>query len=417
MPRTTLKYGQIAGLARVNALISPLTMYERPATAEFALLLACIGWPLDDARLEAIRAAAAAPLDWRLVLRLVERHRLAGLVNHALTLAGAALPAFAADHLSDRGKGLAQHELLCASETIRLHGALQSAGFQPLALKGVALAMRAYGRLGLRYNHDIDILVPAHQRIECAELLRGLGYRAAGGASAVEQITQRAHRYKDILLEREDGRHIVELHWRLFDNESALPALDPFAAPAQVNITPSHAVAALPAEAELIYLFRHGAEHAWSRLKWLADANALMNALGWRTVRDAYGMSQAHGAQRAFDSALLLCSHLLGSAPPQDLLSRARRSWHARALTGAAVRAIAHSGATEIENTHFETTRKNASHYLLSGRPAFWWRELVFDLTTMPASASPAMPFSPAHRLSQWFARHARPTGDAPRAP
>ena len=59
---------------------------------EFRLAAACAMWPPSDRRTEAIRAAAAGPLDWPRFLRVARRHRVVGLVHDGLTRAQPDVP-------------------------------------------------------------------------------------------------------------------------------------------------------------------------------------------------------------------------------------------------------------------------------------------------------------------------------------
>ena len=52
---------------------------------EFRLVAACAMWPPSDRRTEAIRTAAAGPLDWPRFLRVARRHQVIGLVHEGLT--------------------------------------------------------------------------------------------------------------------------------------------------------------------------------------------------------------------------------------------------------------------------------------------------------------------------------------------
>lgn len=55
------------------------------------LVAACSDWPPADRRAESIRNLAAGNLDWDRVVRMVIRHRVAGLVYEGLSNAGTAI--------------------------------------------------------------------------------------------------------------------------------------------------------------------------------------------------------------------------------------------------------------------------------------------------------------------------------------
>jgi hypothetical protein len=54
---------------------------------------ACCRWPPTEARVQAIRAATLASVDWSRLLRIVKKHRICGLVQDGLVRASIPLPA------------------------------------------------------------------------------------------------------------------------------------------------------------------------------------------------------------------------------------------------------------------------------------------------------------------------------------
>ena len=56
-----------------------MPLMARSLSPEFRLVAACAMWPPSDRRTEAIRAAAAEPLDWPRFLRVARRHQVIGL--------------------------------------------------------------------------------------------------------------------------------------------------------------------------------------------------------------------------------------------------------------------------------------------------------------------------------------------------
>src|SRR5687767_10584511 len=127
--------------------------------AELRLMAACCRWPPSPARDEAVRAAAAAPIDWDGFGRLVARHRVAGLVHDGLDRAGVAAPAALAGRLAAEAADIARQNLVFAAECLRLDGLLDAGEVDHLFLKGVTLNMLAYGTLALKQAIDIDLLV------------------------------------------------------------------------------------------------------------------------------------------------------------------------------------------------------------------------------------------------------------------
>jgi hypothetical protein len=145
-----------------------------PASPEAALLLACLRWPVSAEMRMRVASLARADLDWALFAALVVRHRVFGLVEHALRSAGVTIPEPQRAALCDRAQRTSWSELIMAGELRAIQDDLRVGGVQPTILKGLALSIKAYGRLGLRYNRDIDLLVPwSDVKTACAAAMNG----------------------------------------------------------------------------------------------------------------------------------------------------------------------------------------------------------------------------------------------------
>jgi hypothetical protein len=298
-----------------------------------------------------------------------------------------------------------------ALEVLRLDRALRAQGINPIVLKGIAVALRAYGRLGLRYNHDIDLLVPENTVEAASQVLATAGYIRTGPPSSADSGDVRTwlRTHKDMQFERSDNGFVVELHWRLFDNPKTMPFDVEAAALGAFQLTSQHVLHTLPDELELLYLCVHGAEHAWSRLKWLADVAALVFKMTPQTIEARYSSACAQNLGRPMASALLLCSELFGVSAPEHILLSGERQWRTRSLRNVALRLMSQGGAHEIEDLPFATTRKNISHYLVKDGLSYWWREFGYDLADESRAPMPVQlkPFGMLLRPLLWAQRRA----------
>lgn len=367
------------------------------ATAEFTLVAACSAWPLRETRLAAIRHAVdgltddpdtpsepgrgAASLDWALVLALVDRHRIAGLVHHALKAAGVIVPQPYRAALDARALADGVQELGQVHRTLSLSRALEGAGIRHGVLKGVTTAVMAFGRYGVRYSMDIDVLVDRKSIDAAADVLRGIGYvRTEPGedASAAEVKAWMA-RHKDIVFAKPDDDTVVELHWRLFQN----PYLMPKAADGPLTtlaLLPGAMVPALPEETAWLYSCAHGGEHGWARLKWLADLGALLSRSSGESHR-LYAHAHAARLKRLVGPGIILCAKLYGTSVPVRLERDYARDRRMRWITKIAWQSlVGDERGTELEAIPLGATRKNLGHYLISNDPRHWWREFLFDL-------------------------------------
>ena len=147
----------------------------RPLPPEFALAVACCRWPPSPERDRRVREAANG-VDWALLLAVARRHRVEGLVHHALTGAGVSPPPGVAKELAADAGRIARQNLIFAGESVRLHARLVAAGVPVLFFKGVTLARLAYGSLALKMGRDIDLVVPPERLDSAASVLEEAGY-------------------------------------------------------------------------------------------------------------------------------------------------------------------------------------------------------------------------------------------------
>jgi Uncharacterised nucleotidyltransferase len=294
----------------------------------FVLTAACCRWPASEARTTAIRAAAADIADWDEFFRQVKRHRVIGLVQEALSedvlsSAGIQLPPAVAQALAAQARRIALLNLNYAAETARLQRAFADAGIPAPVLKGVALAQLAYGSLKTKHARDIDLLVPADQAEAALRLLERDGYTLSSPARHLNDSERRSLiRYgREAELVHRGRKLQLELHWRAADNALLLKGVDAHAATQDVTLSDDVRVRTLALDDLFAYLCVHGARHAWSRLKWLADVNALIasQTRGDADVEQFYRHAQKIGGGLCAGQTLLLCHDIFGLQLPAGL--------------------------------------------------------------------------------------------------
>lgn len=353
---------------------------------EIRFVAACLAWPRGPQRNADLAARAVPDLDWTKVLALSERHRVVGLVAFALRMAEVCDPPWFAAEIQRRGQVVALRELAMSAEMSRVNRRFAAAGITPLVLKGLSVAVQYYHRVGLRQNRDIDLLITPDQVAKAATILVADGYEQIEPAEQLSgrelQVWMRSH--KDLVFRNSKSNVIVELHWRLFDNAQLTGLLG--SSPA-VAVTGA-GFHTLSATAAFAYMSVHGSQHAWSRLKWLADFGALCAVLGSRQVEAFYQELRRAGLGGAAAQGLVLCEELLGIPMPAMVRDDATRSLRLQALTGLARRALASSQHSELEDTPFGSTWKTLSHYLIGARPSYWIRQFLLDASEVPKTHS-----------------------------
>lgn len=345
---------------------------------EFRLLTACLTWPHDDACAVAVRRASEG-VDWDVFAILVRRHRVGGLVGDALKRARVEPAPEAGAELMRQSSVIAHRSITTVAETIRLQKLFKSAGIDVLFLKGVALAMQAYGSLGLRHSKDIDLLVKEEKILETSALLERNGYRRVlpRSDSSAAEMAAWFRDHKDFVLH---GNFEVELHWRLFNNDAVLADFDWQNASTQIALADGVALATFDRDHQFAYLCAHGARDAWFRLKWLADIRALLAAADGAEIERLYRFAADQRAGRAAGQALLLCERFLNLSLPAALKSELENDGRTSRLVSVAVRSLACDIEREPVSMPFGTTRIELSRWLLGSGLAYWAKEASLTL-------------------------------------
>ncbi len=273
----------------------------------FVLAAACCRWPPSEARHAAVRTAAHPITDWNDFLLQVSRQRVAGLVHAALASAEVALPPATAKKLAALALRIARQNLSYAAETIRLQRAFEAANITVLALKGIALAQLVYGSIKAKDSSDIDLLISSDQVEAALLVLEREGYALSHPAERLSKTQRRAvFRYaREVQLIRRDHKSRLELQWRATNNPLLLKGIDANSPAQLVWLGDGMCIRTLAQEDLFAYLCVHGAQHAWSRLKWLADLNALIAesiALIERLYRHAQPIGAAYCAGQALSA-------------------------------------------------------------------------------------------------------------------
>jgi len=381
---------------------------------EFLLAAACCRWPLSEAALSAVRAAAGEAIDWPYLLRIVRRQRIDGLVHHALMQARIDVPPAVADELAARARGIARRNLRLADETARLQHEFDAAGIPVLVLKGASLALLAFGSLSLKHSRDIDLLVGRDHALAGMRFLEGAGYALRDPASDMSEAQRRAFlaHGKEVEFVHRAGRLRVELHWRLTDNPMLLRSVDASSRTRSVPLSDGASLRTLAEDDLFAYLCVHGAHHDWSRLKWLADVHALIATKSDEDLVSLYRHARARGTGYCAGQALLLCRHVLGLRLPPALDEELARSKRVRRLVAIALDAmVGGDGATETDLDLANLTHNAFKEFLLGQGWRFFLAQCRLACTGQADVIRFPLPpmlyfLYPVLRFPSWLWRH-----------
>ena len=308
-------------------------------SAEFDLVCACCRWPDDEERRRRIADVAQGHVDWGRVEALAEAHRVEGLVASGVANLRSGPGHPVAQRFEQMGRRVKARALHDVAETLRLSAALDRASVRHRILKGAPLGVRAYGTPALKQSWDIDVLVARDDAVKAAALVVELGYRPHLPPRPFTQVEFR--RWSAVSKEAEfhAAERGIEIHWGLTDHPMLLAGLGLDQASERTPLLGDRAVPTFGDAATLAYLAVHGASHAWSRLKWLADFAAFLNARApdarLRLIDDAGRWATG----LALEQALLLSTKLLRAE-----LGPRHHGAEARRLAGFATTAIQRRG-------------------------------------------------------------------------
>ena len=274
-----------------------------PNNAQLLLLQACLA-PAEQAR-DALGQWADIPVDQRRdngslrLLPLLWSRREATGIPASL---GSESPHWKQEVMRTWSNN--QRLLACAN---KLAESLERADIPVILIKGLPLALQAYGDLGARPMGDLDIAVPHRQARQAVEALVGHGWKPL--PTPLKGGTSQGHQAQDLAWTRSQRRledfsplyfHVrhshgfrhgdgleVDLHWSIFqgqcdpDSDNQLwEAIQPLAALIRVpQARPSRLLQAPDPAEHLLLLLAHGAR--WDvcpPIRWIADAVMLLRS-------------------------------------------------------------------------------------------------------------------------------------------
>lgn len=331
---------------------------------EFLLALACCRWPPSPHR-DALVRARSGGVDWARFRAVLRRHRVEGLARQALADAQVELPAPLTAALAEEAAAIARQNLAFAAESRRVARLFEAAGVLFLFVKGATLDMLVYATLGLKKGRDIDLAIAPEAVEQACALMVEAGYDRVipGPEVSADRFPTWVRLCKETNWRHPRTGIFLELHNGLVDNPELLKGVGAHSPRRGVEIAPGLSLPTLRDEELFAYLCVHGATHAWSRLKWLADLAAFLSHRSPEEIERLHCHAQALGSGRAAAQALLLCADLFETPLPAALAAELRRDRSARALARIALRVM--RGQAELGDTVFGTVPIHLSHFLL----------------------------------------------------
>lgn len=267
-------------------------------------------------------AAPREGVDWEYLLDTAERHGLLPLLAHHAATGFIAPPASVRERLRGAAALHLAENLRLLAMLRDLLGRFRERGIPVLAFKGPALAVQAYGNVGLRPISDLDVVIrPADAaRAHPAMLDAGFEPELALSARGEAALTAWEHHRGYVAA---DGRTLVELHWRFAQLRFGLRlgAEEVIGRAASLPLAGTDVPVPSP-EDQVLLLCVHGARHLWERLEWIGGLAELLRRQPpeWGVVLER---ADAAHARRLLHLGLVLAHALLDAPLPEPVLRAA----------------------------------------------------------------------------------------------
>jgi len=284
---------------------------------EEVLLLHCAKTNPSADNVLQMKAMMLKGVDWGYVLSIARLHGVLPLLHWNLRHFDCELvPADVLRRLQEHFRLNALRNLFLSGEMLRIVSLFQNEGIGAIPFKGPVLAASVYGDPSLREFIDLDILVRKPDLLAARDLLVRDGYVLDLELTESGQVA-RLRSGCAMSLSRNDGKAIVDLHWKFAASRFSLPFdLDVLWGRMETVAIAGHKMATLSALDHLLLLSVHGAKHRWERLEWICDVAALLEAhpnLDWEKCLEEAARLRA---ERILLHALLVASNCLGAKLP-----------------------------------------------------------------------------------------------------
>ena len=284
------------------------------------MLLICARPRLDDNARADLDRLLSSKVNWDDLIATAQRHALLPLMHHHLSKSQLDfVPPAHAKHLKIvYQENVARNQVLM-NELQSITHSLQSAGVESFPFKGPVLGLIAYDDPGLRQSVDLDIVVRPTDVEKAWECLTTRGYRLTRKLDSrqTEFLITRQH---NIGFARDEGRLLIELHWRIAPRLFArgFGAEDLWSSLKAINVKGVD-LKALPVEELLMTLCVHGARHLWERLSWVTDLAAVISATDEVRWDRLLAIAKRTQTERILLVGLQLAKQLLSAQLPPEI--------------------------------------------------------------------------------------------------
>jgi len=336
-------------------------MMKPPGPAEHEALLLCARRQLDNEQSGRLRILARQKLDWEYLYKLARRHSLVPLFYYQIErAAGKEVPAPFLQRLKKDYQENSARNLILTNELVSIIRELEVNGIEAIPYKGPALAIAAYDNPDLRRYIDLDLMVRRNDVSAARDLLIARGYQPARNLNQRQQALLLTTQH-NIQFSRDEGRLIVELHWRVATQlfAASVSAEDLWPNLGTVKLG-NASLKTLSIEDLLFCLCVHGSRHLWERLSWICDVAALITACPTIDWLQLWQRAQRTDTERMLFLGLHLATQLGGASLPKGIETQVTGDNSVLSLAGAITERL-FNGTLQVPPTPREIFRYNFS--------------------------------------------------------
>jgi hypothetical protein len=262
-------------------------------------------------------APQVAGANWAAVLADLEYQRLVPLLGgRILEAMDSSVPPEFAHAVTAATRSSRDAGALLELTTLRIASTLEAAGIANIPLKGPLLARALHGDPGMRYSHDVDVLVARDDLGRAADALGPLGWRTSSAQTSDPVL--------HLVLVHDSDLPDIELHWRVhwYETEFGTRAL------ARAKPNPD-GVRRLRPDDDLAALMLYQARDGFAGLRHATDIAAWWDAYGGEVRSPVLEpIAAAHpGLRRSLTSSAVLLERLVGVPTARLIEVPARLPW------------------------------------------------------------------------------------------
>ncbi len=332
------------------SLPSPLT------TPEVYAVRLCCQVELTPAICQILEKQLTQVTDWEVLIEYATENFVLPLVSHHLAHIEC-VPQLIRQQFKQHIVEATRRSLLHLAELTAIRRQLPD-NTPCLIVKGLAISSVYYKNIALRFQRDIDLLLPVEHIQQLVPQLLNEGHTLITMRDHIknnpEDLSTLIDYFVEIGINTPRGV-LVEYHQKLslIAGNFPLSVKQLFAEKAEIKIG-SETFYTLKPEINFAYLCYHHARHHWSRLHWLADINIIINSntLDWNLLNSQI---KKLGQQHAVASALRLCAAVLNNSTAQEQLSALQLNQYGMHATREGLKFL-QPGVIPPEKTQIKTT-------------------------------------------------------------